>query len=55
MTVLGFRAANSNAIQCRVRRENRERWVGVEDLDEDGLPEDMLHFLDLYHHGNGME
>jgi hypothetical protein len=48
VTVTAFRAANSGAIQCRVSRENKERWVDVEGLDDEGLPEDMAHILDLY-------
>ena len=53
VTVLGFRTANSGTIQCRVRRESRERWVSVEDLDEKGLPEDMGHLLSLYRYWKG--
>jgi len=48
VTVLGFRAAASNAIQCQVQRDKTKRWIGVEDLDKEVLPADMLHYLGLY-------
>jgi len=53
VTVLGFRAAASNTIQCQVQRDKTKRWIGVEDLDKEGLPADMLHYLDLYQSYNG--
>lgn len=46
--VQGFRVSDANALQCLVVREKRQRWVGVEDLDEEGLPEDCRHVLTLY-------
>ena len=46
--VTGFRAADSGAIQCEVVRDKRKRWIGVEELDEEELPEDMAHVLGLY-------
>ena len=47
--VTDFRVNDANTIQCQVLRENKRRWVGVEDLDEEGLPADMNHVLTLYH------
>jgi hypothetical protein len=46
--VQGFRLNNVNVLQCLVVREKRQRWVGIEDLDEEGLPEDFQHLLTLY-------
>lgn len=53
VTVMDFRLSRSNAIQCHIRRLEKERWIGVEDLDEEGLSEDMLHVLDLYRYWKG--
>ena len=47
--VQGFRANGANALQCQVVRGDKQRWLGVEDLDEEGLPTDCLHLLTLYH------
>lgn len=47
--VTGFRVNEANAVQCQVKREDKPRWVGVDDLDEEGLPADMQHVLALYH------
>ena len=55
VAVTAFRLSRSQAIQCHVRRENRERWVGVEDLDDESLPEDMRHVLGLYRYWSGEE
>jgi len=46
--VLGFRANNANALQCQVVREEKHRWIGIEDLDDEGLPQDFRHLLKLY-------
>src|SRR5436190_1116033 len=46
--VQGFRVNSAGCPQCLVIREKRQRWVGVEDLDEEGLPEDFQHVLKLY-------
>jgi hypothetical protein len=46
--VQGFRTNNANVLQCLAVREQRQRWVGIEDLDEEGLPEDFRHLLRLY-------
>jgi hypothetical protein len=46
--VQGFRVNNANALQCLVVREQRQRWVGIEDLDEEGLPQDFRHVMRLY-------
>ncbi len=65
ITVTGFRLSRTNAMQCHIRRESREqkqsrdqkesreRWIGVEDLDEESLPEDMEHILDLFRYWGG--
>ena len=46
--VLGFRVNNANAVQCQVLRDQKQRWVSVEDLDEESLPEDCRRVLKLY-------
>lgn len=46
--VQGFRANNSGALQCRIEREGKQRWIGVTDLDDEGFPEDFLHVMKLY-------
>ena len=46
--VQGFRINDAGVLQCLVIREKRQRWVGIEDLDEEGLPEDFQHVLKLY-------
>ena len=46
--VQGFRANNANALQCQVLRDKKQRWVGVEDLDEESLPPDCRRVLTLY-------
>jgi hypothetical protein len=40
----------ANVLQCLVIREkeNRQRWIAVEELDEENLPEDCGHLLALY-------
>ena len=53
VTVTGFRLSCTNAMQCRIRTESRERWIGVEDPDEESLPEDMRRVLGLYCYWNG--
>jgi hypothetical protein len=42
-----FRLHDSGAMQCQIVRDGQERWVGVEDLDPEGLPKDFLHVLEL--------
>jgi hypothetical protein len=49
VVVTAFRINNANAVQCQVKREDKQRWVGVDDLDEEGLPTDMLRVLTLCH------
>jgi hypothetical protein len=48
--VLDFQISDANALQCLVETEDRKkkRWIGIEDLDEEDLPEDFRHMLDLY-------
>jgi hypothetical protein len=49
--VSGFRISDTNVIQCLVARpggEGKVRWIAVEDLDTDGLPDDTAHVLALY-------
>jgi hypothetical protein len=55
VTVLGFRATNNCMIQCQVRTDKKERWIGVGDLDDEKLPKDMQHFLGLYRYWAGEE
>ena len=48
--VTQFQVSDANVLQCLVTRkkENRQRWIGVEDLDDENLPEDCRHLLTLY-------
>ena len=46
--VTEFRLGPTNAIQCHIKAGDKQRWIGVEDLDEEGLPDDFLYYLDLY-------
>ena len=46
--VIGFRLSKTDILQCEVIRQEKQRWVGIEDLDDDGLPADMQHLLGLY-------
>ena len=46
--VQGIRVNSANVLQCLVEREKRQRWVGMEDLDEEGLPGEFRHLLTLY-------
>lgn len=48
--VRGFRISDNNTLQCLVVREKeeRQRWIAVEELDEEKLPEDFAHLLSLY-------
>jgi hypothetical protein len=43
-----FRSGPSGNLQCCVTKGEKQRWIGIEDLDETGLPADFLHILDLY-------
>jgi len=45
-----FQISDSNVLQCLVIREkeSRQRWIAVEELDEENLPEDCGHLLALY-------
>ena len=43
-----FRSGPSGNIQCLITKGEKQRWIGIEDLDETGLPSDFLHVLDLY-------
>ena len=44
-----FRVNDANAVQCQVKREDKQRWVGVDDLDEAELPAEMQPLLNIYH------
>lgn len=46
--VTAFRLGPTNAIQCPIVAGDKQRWVGIEDLDEEGLPDDFLYYCDLY-------
>lgn len=45
-----FRISDSNVLQCLVIREKekRERWIAVEDIDDEKLPEECGRLLALY-------
>jgi hypothetical protein len=46
--VQAFRANDSNVMQCQVLRAGKQRWVSVEDLDVESLPQDCRHLVELY-------
>ena len=46
--VQGFRLNNGNTLQCQVSREKKQRWVSLDDLDEENQPEDCHRLLTLY-------
>jgi len=46
--VQGFQAGEDGALQCLVAGKGGKRWVGLEDLDPKGLPDDFADLLDLY-------
>lgn len=46
--VQGFQAGDNGALQCLVAGKSGKRWVGLEDLDPKGLPDDFADLLDLY-------
>jgi len=48
ITVLSFRVNDALAVQCQVKRDEKTRWIGIEDLDEENLPDDFRHVLMLY-------
>src|SRR5690349_11322096 len=51
--VTEFRLGPNNAIQCHVKTADKQRWIGIEDLDAKGLPEDFRYYRDLYHEWSG--
>lgn len=48
--VNAFQVSDANTLQCLVvrKKEKRERWIAVEELDEENLPADCAHLLTLY-------
>ena len=46
--VQGFQAGDEGALQCLVVGKDRKRWIGVQDLDPEGLPADFADLLGLY-------
>jgi len=46
--VAGFRISKADTLQCLVMRENKQRWLSVEDLDDMGMPADAQRLLALY-------
>jgi hypothetical protein len=46
--VTKFRVNDQNIVQCRIARGDRKRWIGVDDLDNEGLPVDFVHIRSLY-------
>ena len=45
-----FQVSDANVLQCLVVREpeKRQRWITVDELDQELLPEDCSHYLSLY-------
>ena len=48
VAVVGFGVSKSDVLQCTVVRAGKEGRLAVEDLDDDGLPEEMQRLLRLY-------
>ena len=46
--VQGFQAGGNGTLQCLVVGEGRKRWVGVQDLDPEGLSAHFADILGLY-------
>lgn len=46
--VQGFQVGDNDALQCLVAAKGRKRWIGIEDLDPEGLPSDAADILGLY-------
>ena len=46
--VQGFQIGDNDALQCLVIAKNKKRWIGLQDLDPEGLPEDFADLLGLY-------
>lgn len=46
--VQGFQVGDSDALQCLVVGQGQKRWIGIEDLDPKGLPDDFADILGLY-------
>ena len=46
--VQGVQVGDNDALQCLVISKDRKRWIGIEDLDPEGLPEDFADILGLY-------
>ena len=43
-----FRLGTAICMQCLIIRGDRERWISIEDLDDENLPADFRHATDLY-------
>ena len=50
--VKGFQISEADMLQCSVahkqKQGQRQRWISVEELDDEMLPEDFGHLLLLY-------
>jgi hypothetical protein len=46
--VQGFQVGDNEALQCQVVGKGRTRWIGIEDLGPEGLPDDFADILGLY-------
>lgn len=46
--VQGFQVGGNDALQCLGAAKDRKRWIGIEDLDPEGLPADAADMLGLY-------
>ncbi len=49
--VQGFQVGDNDALHCLVAAKGRKRWIGIEDLDPEGLPPDAADMLGLYRAG----
>ena len=46
--VTGFRLSDAEAMQCQVVRNGKTGRIPVEELPDEGLPDDMRYVLSLY-------
>ena len=46
--VQGFQVGDEGTLQCLVVGQGQKRWIGIEDMDPKGLPDDFADILGLY-------
>jgi hypothetical protein len=49
VTVLGFESDAHHGIRCEIQGEDiKRRWIGVDSLDEESLPEEVRDVLEAF-------